>query len=250
MAVRRCGRSCCGSYRGHGPLLQEPVGAAHGRDSTQVGRDGSIVADQQHRSVENGAAFSTGGATAKRAVTPTLSHRERGLSMQRVGWFETAPPSKPNSTVAWKTAQPFPLGLRSEARPHPNPLPRGEGAIQAGGKVGWDGFTVGAQRGRSVENGAAFSTEGFAAKRALTPTLSQRERRLSAQTLSTIAPATPKPPTAADCARTTRSGLPPPLSSAWAIPPDRDAPETAAGWACAIPGAARPGRHWPTLRAP
>ena len=52
--------------------------------------------------------------------------------MHRVGWVETAPSSKPNSTVAWKTAQPFPLGLHSEARPHPSPLPQGEGAFRAG----------------------------------------------------------------------------------------------------------------------
>ena len=36
------------------------------------------------------------------------------------------------SALAWKTAQPFPLGLRHGARPHPSPLPKGEGVVRMG----------------------------------------------------------------------------------------------------------------------
>ncbi len=64
------------------------------------------------------------------------------------------------SAVAWKTTQPFPLKRSSRVLPSPQPSPGGRGGIRA----------------RSVENGAAFSTEEFIARLTLTPALSRRER--------------------------------------------------------------------------
>ena len=83
---------------------------------------------------------------ARGTLTPTLSPRERELARRLV---EAAPSPKPNlananalgfaalnptygAPVAWKKAQPFPLERRGEGRPHPNPLPEGEGAVRAG----------------------------------------------------------------------------------------------------------------------
>ena len=59
-----------------------PGTSAWGAPSPQPspkGRGGFSTKDQR-RSVENGAAFSTGDCGMRRALTPALSQRERGLS--------------------------------------------------------------------------------------------------------------------------------------------------------------------------
>jgi len=141
---------------------------------------------------------------AGRALTPTLSRRERGLfeqafsSIGAVVW-KTAQPfpgvtsecgARPHPAplprerglteqvfsrretldraVAWKTAQPFP-GVTSVcgACPHPNPFPEGEGVIRAGVQL---------YRSRSLENGAAFSGSDFSVRGAPSPQPSHRGR--------------------------------------------------------------------------